>query len=65
MNAATTATINGRQMTVIRSEPIEGQRIAADLVRKGYEACFYTLQGKRGGLLVCLRSAKSGQFVAA
>lgn len=23
---ATTATINGRQMTVIRSEPIEGQR---------------------------------------
>lgn len=57
----TTTTINGREMTVTNVETIEGC-LAADLVARGWEPAIYTLTGKRGGAMVCLRSAKTGEF---
>lgn len=56
-----TTTFNGRQMTITNIETIDGL-LAADLMARGFEAAFYTLTGKRGGAVVCLRSIKTGEF---
>lgn len=56
-----TATIQGRMMTVTEIQAIDGP-LAADLIARGWEPAFYTLAGKRGGSLVCLRNAKTGEF---
>jgi hypothetical protein len=55
------ATLNNREMTVTNVEAIEGA-LAADLAARGWEPAFYTLTGRRGGCVVCLRSAKTGEF---
>lgn len=57
-----TVTINKRKMTVTSVEKIEGDRVAADIVSRGYEPAFYTLTGPRGGSITCFKSIKTGQF---
>jgi hypothetical protein len=56
-----TVTLNNRQYQVASIEKIEGA-LAEDLMRRGWYAGFFTLVGKRGGVKVCLRSIKTGEF---
>lgn len=60
----TTVKFNGREYKVteiIPSDP-KCEALCADLVKRGFETQLYVLTGKRGGTVVCLRSAKSGKF---
>ena len=57
-------TFNKRTFTVTKTEPIEG-RLAADLIRRGFEAAFFTLTGKRGSTKICFRSINTREFVQA
>ena len=54
-------TLNNRTYEIKRKEEIEGA-IAEDLIRRGWEAAFYTLVGKRGAMKLCLRSNSTGEF---
>jgi hypothetical protein len=54
-------TMNGREMNVTHVEQIDGA-IGADMANRGWVPAFFTLTGKRGGCVTCLRSARSGEF---
>lgn len=56
-----TATLNNRQYRVASVEQLDGA-LAADMVKRGWEAAFYTLVGKRGAVKTCMRSIKTGEF---
>ena len=55
------ATLNNRTYEIKNKEAIEGA-IADDLIKRGWEAAFYTLVGKRGAMKLCLRSTATGEF---
>jgi hypothetical protein len=58
----TTVNYNGKQMELVRVESMEGA-IALDIESRGFEPAFYTLVGKRGGVVTCLKSKRTGEFV--
>jgi hypothetical protein len=57
----TNATINNRSFTITTIEQIEGA-LAADFIARGWEPAFYHLSGKRGSVIVAMRSIKTGNF---
>ena len=54
-------TLNKRTYEIKNKETVEGA-LADDLVKRGWEAVFYTLVGKRGATKLCLRSNSTGKF---
>ena len=38
--------------------------LGADFLARGFHACLFTLTGKRGGTVICMRSIRSGEFSA-
>lgn len=59
-----TVTFNNRQYQITNIEAIGGE-LAKDLIKRGWEAAFYTLTGKRGSTKICFKSIKSGDFFEA
>ena len=59
-----TATLNNRQYEIASIEKIDGP-LATDLIKRGWEAAFYTLVGKRGAVKTCIKSLKTGEFAPA
>jgi len=57
-----TVTFNNREMRIHSTESIDGA-LGEDLQKRGFEPVFYTLVGKRGGMVTCLKSIKTGDMI--